>query len=73
MDELPREGARRIVRTTLWLEVEQSIQALHHVRDEHGHTVVVVRSRRSHHERTVNLGPQLGNEPLATVLDELPK
>jgi len=55
LDELAREGARRMILAALELEVEQYIQALRHVRDEQGHAMVV-RNGKSHHERTVNLG-----------------
>jgi putative transposase len=55
LDELAREGARRMILAALELEVEQYVQALRHVRDEQGHAMVV-RNGKSHHERTVNLG-----------------
>lgn len=55
LDELAREGARRMILAALEVEVEQYVQALRHVRDEQGHAMVV-RNGKSHHERTVNLG-----------------
>jgi putative transposase len=55
LDELAREGARRMIAAALEVEVEQYIQSLGHLRDEQGHALVV-RNGRSHHERTVNLG-----------------
>jgi putative transposase len=55
LDELAREGARRMILAALELEVEQCVQALRHLRDEQGHALVV-RNGRSHHERTVHLG-----------------
>jgi transposase-like protein len=55
LDELAREGARRMILAALELEVEQYVQALRHVRDEQGRAMVV-RNGKSHHERTVNLG-----------------
>ena len=55
LDELAREGARRMILAALELEVEQYVQALRHVRDEQGHAMVV-RNGKSHHERTVNMG-----------------
>ncbi len=55
LDELARQGARRMILAALELEVEQYVQALRHVRDEQGHAMVV-RNGKSHHERTVNLG-----------------
>jgi len=55
LDELAREGARRMIIAALELEVEQYVQALHDLRDEQGHALVV-RNGKSHHERTVQLG-----------------
>jgi putative transposase len=55
LDDLAREGARRMIATALEVEVEQYIQSLRHLRDQHGHALVV-RNGKSHHERTVNLG-----------------
>ena len=55
LDELARQGARRMILAALELEVEQYVQALRHVRDEQGRAMVV-RNGKSHHERTVNLG-----------------
>jgi len=55
LDELAREGARRMILAALELEVEQYVQALRHLRDEQGQALVV-RNGRSHHERTVHLG-----------------
>jgi transposase-like protein len=44
-----------MILAALELEVEEHIQRLRRVRDEQGHAMVV-RSGKSHHERTVNLG-----------------
>ena len=55
LDELAREGARRMIAAALELEVEQYVNALRHLRDEEGHALVV-RNGKSHHERTVQLG-----------------
>ena len=55
LDDLAREGARRMIAAALEVEVEQYIQSLGHLRDEQGHALVV-RNGKSHHERTVNLG-----------------
>jgi putative transposase len=55
LDELAREGARRMIATALQVEVEQYIQSQRHLRDDHGHALVV-RNGKSHHERTINLG-----------------
>ena len=50
LDELARQGARRMILAALELEVEQYVQALRHVRDDQGHAVVV-RNGKSHHQR----------------------
>jgi len=55
LDELAREGARRMIAAALELEVEQYVQSMHQLRDEDGHAQVV-RNGKSHHERTVHLG-----------------
>jgi putative transposase len=55
LDELAREGARRMIAAALELEVEQYVQALQHLRDDRGHALVV-RNGTSHHERSVQLG-----------------
>ena len=55
LDELAREGARRMIAAALELEVEQYVQSVRHLRDEEGHAQVV-RNGKSHHERTVHLG-----------------
>jgi putative transposase len=54
LDELAREGARRMIAAALEVEVEHYVQSLHHLRDEQGHALVV-RNGHSHHERTVQL------------------
>ncbi|MBN2257927.1 MAG: transposase, partial [Anaerolineaceae bacterium] len=55
LDELAREGARRMIAAALELEAEQYVQALRHLRDEQGHALVV-RNGKSHHECMVQLG-----------------
>lgn len=55
LDELAREGARRLIITALEVEVNEYVQALQHLRDEQGHALVV-RNGTSHHTRTVHLG-----------------
>lgn len=55
LDELAREGARRMIAAALEAEVEEYVQSLRHLRDQQGHALVV-RNGKSHHERTVNLG-----------------
>ena len=55
LDELVREGARRMIAAALEAEVEQYVEALRQLRDENGHALVV-RNGKSHHERTVHTG-----------------
>ena len=55
LDELAREGARRMIAAALEAEVEQYVESLHHLRDKNGHALVV-RNGKSHHERTVHMG-----------------
>jgi transposase-like protein len=55
LDDLAREGARRMIAAALQVEVEEYIESLVHLRDEQGQALVV-RNGKSHHERTVNLG-----------------
>jgi putative transposase len=41
LDELAREGARRMILAALEVEVEQHVQELRHLRNEWGHAMVV--------------------------------
>jgi len=54
LDELAREGARRMILAALELEVEQYLQTLCHLRDEQGHAIVVRNGKAR--QRTVHLG-----------------
>jgi len=54
LDELAREGARRMIEEALELEVEEYIQKLRHRRDENG-CALVVRNGKAR-PRTVSLG-----------------
>ena len=54
LDELAREGARRMILAALELEVEHYMQALRHLRDEQGHAMVVRNGKAR--QRTVHLG-----------------
>ena len=54
LDELAREGARRMILAALELEVEQYIEKLRHLRDENGHAVAVRNGKAE--PRTVSLG-----------------
>jgi putative transposase len=55
LDELAREGARRMIAAALEAEVEQYVESLRHLRDENGHALVV-HNGKSHHERTIHMG-----------------
>jgi putative transposase len=54
LDELAREGARRMIAEALALEVEVYVQELHHLRDANG-CALVVRNGKAR-PRTVSLG-----------------
>jgi len=54
LDELAREGARRMIAEALQLEVEEQISKLRHLRDERGHALVV--RNGTARERTIQLG-----------------
>jgi putative transposase len=54
LDELAREGARRMIAAALELEVEEYIEQLRHLRDENGHALVVRNGKAE--PRTVSLG-----------------
>jgi transposase-like protein len=54
LDELAREGARRMIAEALELEVEEYIERMRCLRDERGHAQVVRNGRAQ--ERTVTLG-----------------
>ena len=54
LDELAREGARRMILAALELEVEQYVEKLRHLRDENGHALVVRNGKAK--PRAVSLG-----------------
>jgi putative transposase len=54
LDELAREGARRMIAAALELEVEEYMEQLRHLRDENGHALVVRNGKAK--PRTVSLG-----------------
>jgi putative transposase len=54
LDELAREGARRMIAAALELEVEEYIEQLRPLRDENGHALVVRNGKAK--PRTVSLG-----------------
>jgi len=54
LDELAREGARRMIAVALRLEADEYVERLSHMRDERGHALVVRNGQAR--ERTVSLG-----------------
>ncbi len=54
LDELAREGARRMIQAALELEVDQHIQAMRHLRNENDHALVVRNGKAR--PRTMHLG-----------------
>ena len=54
LDELAREGARRMIAEALRLEADEYVEKLQHLRDERGHALVVRNGQAR--ERTVQLG-----------------
>lgn len=54
LDELAREGARRMIAEALQLEVEEEINRMRHLRDEQGHALVV--RNGAARARTIQLG-----------------
>jgi len=72
LDELAREGARRMIAAALEAEVEQYVEELRHFRDENG-LALVVRNGKSHHERTVQMGAGSVNIRAPRVDDRRPE
>ena len=54
LDELAREGARRMIAEALRLEADEYVERLRHLRDDRGHALVVRNGKAQ--ERTVQLG-----------------
>jgi putative transposase len=54
LNELAREGARRMIATALKAEVEEYLQKLRHLRNQKGHAVAVRNGKA--HERTLTMG-----------------
>lgn len=54
LDELARQGARRMIAEALQLEVDEHVHRMRHLRDEQAHTLVVRNGKAR--ERTVTLG-----------------
>jgi len=72
LDELAREGARRMIAAALEVEVEHYVGALRHLRDETDHALVV-RNGKSHHERTISMGAGSVRIRAPRVNDRRPK
>tara|TARA_Y100000310_G_scaffold289044_1_gene315160 strand:- start:119 stop:1381 length:1263 start_codon:yes stop_codon:yes gene_type:complete len=71
LDELAREGARRMIISALELEVDEHIAKLSHLRDEKGHAMVVRNGKAQ--ERTVSLGAGVVEIQAPRVNDRRPK
>jgi len=54
LDDLAREGARRMIAAALELEVEEYLERLRHLRDENGHAIAVRNGKSK--ERTIQMG-----------------
>jgi putative transposase len=70
LDELAREGARRMILAALELEVEQYLEKLRHLHDENGHALVVRNGKAE--PRTVSLGAGSINFQAPRVDDRRP-
>ena len=57
LDELARQGARRMIAEALELEVAAYIAKLRHLRDEQGHALVVRNGRGQERTLTLGVGP----------------
>lgn len=54
LDDLARDGARRMISAALELEVEEYLERLRHLRDENGHAIAVRNGKTK--ERTIQMG-----------------
>lgn len=54
LDDLAREGARRMIAAALELEVEEFLEKVKHLRDENGHAIAVRNGKAK--ERTIQMG-----------------
>ena len=71
LDELAREGARRMILAALELEVDQYLDKLRHLRDDNGHALVVRNGKAE--PRTVSLGAGSMEFQAPRVDDRRPK
>jgi putative transposase len=67
LDELAREGARRMIIAALELEVDEHIAKLSHLRDENDHALVVRNGKAQ--ERTLSMGAGVVNIQAPRVHD----
>jgi putative transposase len=67
LDELAREGARRMIIAALQLEVDEHIKKLSPLRDENGHALVVRNGKAQ--ERTLSMGAGVVNIQAPRVHD----
>jgi transposase-like protein len=71
LDELAREGARRMIAAALEAEVEEYIQKMQDLRDEEGHALVVRNGKAK--ERTVTMGAGVVKLQAPRVHDRRPE
>lgn len=71
LDELAREGARRMIAAALELEAEEYVQKMHQLRDEQGHALVVRNGKGQ--ERTVTMGAGMVKIQAPRVNDKRPE
>jgi transposase-like protein len=57
LDELAREGARRMIAEALKLEADEYVEKLRHLRDEEGHAVVVRNGTAKSRKVMLGVGP----------------
>src|SRR3989304_626468 len=71
LDELARDGARRMIAAALELEAEEYVRKMRHLRDELGHALVVHNGQAQ--ERTVTLGAGVVKIQAPRVNDRRPE
>jgi transposase-like protein len=70
LDEMAREGARRMIQAALEVEVAQYVESLNHLRDEKGHALVVRNGKTQ--PRTVSVGSNAVELSAPRVNDQRP-
>lgn len=71
LDEMAREGARRMIQAALEVEVAQYVESLNHLRDEKGRALVVRNGRAQ--PRTVSVGSSVVELTAPRVNDQRPE